>query len=102
MIGNKLDLDDQKSDGVFYESIYDSDLYNTIVENLPTLQKINDGIYDKYIFDADYNVGKYLNMDTNLIEITTLCNTLDIISLKPVISNVTSIYRKTKKLSLFE
>lgn len=41
---------------------------------------------DKYIFNLESNIGKCYDKETNLIEVVTICNTSNIITMYPILS----------------
>lgn len=61
-------------------------LFDIVNNEIKKIKKQNFGIQEKCIIDMGYIIGEYNGFETSLIEVITLCNTNNIITMYPVAS----------------
>lgn len=89
-----------KSQSIFNENLNISKLYKNIKENFDKMTLIETGLCDKYIYDTGFNIGTSNDENTSFIQVVTICNTKDIITMFPVSPTPeykNDIIRKNKK-----
>lgn len=99
---NHLSIDDTYLDSEFSNKIDLNKLFSDVKLSIPNLIKLRNGIFDRYIYKCDHNVANMYDKDTNLIDITTFEGTQDIVTMRPIVSEVTRYPRKTKKISIID
>ncbi len=78
-------------------------LFDLVNIEIRKLKKQNYGIQEKCILDMGYTVGEYNGFETSLIEVVTICNTNNIITMYPVASKYkvySNNYFNNKKIVL--
>lgn len=88
------------SQSVFSKNLNISKLYKNIKENFDNMTLIETGICDKYIYDTGFNIGTANDENTSFIQVVTICNTQDIITMFPVHQDINyknNIIRKKNK-----
>lgn len=86
-IKKHLKNDDKKPiHSVFNSDIDIVSLFYSMKDRIKNLEPVNFGLYDKYTFDMEQVVGNAMNIKTNYLNVTTICNTKNIISIYPILS----------------
>ena len=87
--------------GRFNSNINIPDLFDICDETICEIEPYSYDVVDKYIVALDYNIGISMGMETNLVEVVTISNTKDIITMYPVLSKYKNVAfakkNKTKK-----
>lgn len=101
-ISSNVDIDGKDMhQGRFNSNINIPDLFDICDETICEIEPYSYDVVDKYIVALDYNVGISMEMETNLVEVVTISNTKDIITMYPVLSKYKNVEfakkNKTKK-----
>jgi tetratricopeptide (TPR) repeat protein len=84
---------------IFYNDINIEQLYYEVIDKIKTLKPKSYGYKDRYIIDLGYSIGQSFDIETSKVCIITFCDTNNIITMYPVLSNYTNkkldkIYKK--------
>lgn len=101
-ISSNVDIDGKDMhQGRFNSNINIPDLFDICDETICEIEPYSYDVVDKYIVALDYNIGISMGMETNLVEVVTISNTKDIITMYPVLSKYKNVAfakkNKTKK-----
>lgn len=101
-ISSNVDIDGKgMHQGRFNSNINIPDLFDICDETICEIEPYSYDVVDKYIVALDYNIGISMEMETNLVEVVTISNTKDIITMYPVLSKYKNVAfakkNKTKK-----
>ena len=78
------DIEEKEFHTKFSPNIDIDHLFDIVKNEIKNLKKQNYGIQEKCILDMGYTIGEYNGFETSFIEVITLCNTNNIITMYPV------------------